>query len=76
MVLGGQFDYEEDNQRALPFSVKITEINEEMKVHRGSTSESVPRNSLERLLAVLSVSLAMDQRMSKRERELGGGGEL
>ena len=40
MVLGGQFDYEEDNQRALPFNVKITEINEEMKVHRGSTSKS------------------------------------
>jgi hypothetical protein len=39
MVLGGQFDYEEDNQRALPFNVKITEISEEMKVHRGSTSK-------------------------------------
>ena len=39
MMLGGQFDYEEDNQRALPFNVKIMEINEEMKVHRGSTSE-------------------------------------
>jgi hypothetical protein len=40
MMLGGQFDYEEDNQRALPFNVRITEINEEMKVHRGSTSKS------------------------------------
>jgi hypothetical protein len=39
MMLGGQFDYEEDNQRALPFNVRITEISEEMKVHRGSTSK-------------------------------------
>ena len=38
-MLGGQFDYEEDNQRALPFNVRITEISEEMKVHRGSTSK-------------------------------------
>ena len=39
MVLDGEFSYENENQRALPFSVKINEISEEMRVHTGSTSK-------------------------------------
>ena len=40
MVLDGEFTYESENQRALPFNVNINEISEEMKVYSGSTSES------------------------------------
>lgn len=39
MVLDGEFTYESENQRALPFNVKINEISEEMKVYSGSTSK-------------------------------------
>ncbi len=39
MVLDGQFSYESENQRALPFNVEISEISEEMKVFRGSSSK-------------------------------------
>eukprot|EP00093_Oithona_nana_P005197 05197.XXX_161134_169596_1 [CDS] Oithona nana genome sequencing. len=38
MVLDGEFSYGKGNQRALPFSVKILELSEEMRVHTGSTS--------------------------------------
>ena len=42
MVLDGEFSYENENQRALPFSVKIQEISEAMRVHTGSTSKTHP----------------------------------
>ena len=42
MVLDGEFSYENENQRALPFSVKIQEISEAMRVHTGSTSNTHP----------------------------------
>lgn len=39
MKLDGKFDYEDENQRALPFNVRISEISTEMKTFRGSSSE-------------------------------------
>ena len=39
MMLDGVFSYHSENQRALPFNVKINEISEEMKVFRGSSSK-------------------------------------
>ena len=39
MLLDGQFSYDNDNQRALPFNVHINEISGEDRVHQGSNSE-------------------------------------
>ena len=39
MVLDGQFSYDSENQRALPFNVKISELPEEKTVFIGSTSK-------------------------------------
>ena len=39
MVLDGQYSYESENQRALPFNVQINEISDEMRVFGGSTSK-------------------------------------
>jgi len=38
MMLGGSFTYDSENQRALPFTVKIKELSDAMKVFAGSSS--------------------------------------
>ena len=39
MMLGGSFTYDSENQRALPFTVKIKELSDAMKVFAGSSSK-------------------------------------
>ena len=39
MVLDGEYSYESENQRALPFSVELDQIVDEDRVYRGSTSK-------------------------------------
>ena len=41
MILDGTFSYDSENQRALPFTVKITELSEEMKIFSGSSSKLI-----------------------------------
>ena len=41
MVLDGEFSYDDQNQRALPFNVAIQELSEEMTLYVGSKSKSV-----------------------------------
>ena len=40
MVLDGEFSYDDQNQRALPFNVAIQELSEEMTLYVGSKSKS------------------------------------
>ena len=40
MVLDGEFSYDDQNQRALPFNVAIQELKEEMTLYVGSKSKS------------------------------------
>ena len=39
MILDGKFSYDSENQRALPFTVNIQELNDEMKIFSGSSSK-------------------------------------
>ena len=46
MKLDGRFSYDDENQRALPFGVRIKEISEEMKTFIGSSSKGSSINDV------------------------------
>ena len=49
MILDGEFSYDDQNQRALPFNVEIQELREEMTLYVGSKSKSKIVNNITNL---------------------------
>ena len=59
MMLDGRFSYDEENQRALPFGVKIRELSEEKKTFIGSTSKSKYDMNRHRIFSQFFLNLAL-----------------